>query len=53
MLRTCSLHLGKFLKGKLQQQQQQKFKKKKILLFFPQIGTETFLVSDNVWLGWY
>jgi len=30
-----------------------KIKKKKILLFFPQIGTETFLVSDNVWLGWY
>lgn len=52
MLRTCSLHLGKFLTGKLQQQQQQQIKKK-IILFFPQIGTETFLVSDNVWLGWY
>jgi len=27
--------------------------KKKILWFFPQIGTETFLLPHKVLLGWY
>lgn len=47
MPHSCSLHVGKFLKGKLRQRKKNYIYKTTILWFFPQIGTETFLVPQR------